>query len=113
MFETHVDLACFDVCTGDIEDAPAPSAIHSFKTSILDGKIHVTADPARTSKANMSRSPKVSPEAAAGNSESVLASSTSAGVVIVGGGSGAFYTVESLREVRKFDRYSLATDQSV
>lgn len=95
------------MCTGDIEDAPAPSPIHSFKTLVSDGKIHVTAEPTRTTKANFSRAPKVSPEAAAGNSDSVVASSSSAGVVIIGGGSGAFFAVDSLREVR--DYFTLIT----
>jgi NADPH-dependent 2,4-dienoyl-CoA reductase/sulfur reductase-like enzyme/nitrite reductase/ring-hydroxylating ferredoxin subunit len=81
--------ACFNVCTGDIEDAPAPSALHSFQTHIADGKIYVTADPANTTKEKISRPAKL------------LASGTEvggAGVVIVGGGSGAFHAVESLRE---------------
>ncbi|QRV79193.1 apoptosis-inducing factor 1 [Ceratobasidium sp. AG-Ba] len=42
--------ACFNVCTGDIEDAPAPDALHSFKAEIQDGKIVVTADPEKTTK---------------------------------------------------------------
>ncbi|KAH9925457.1 hypothetical protein B0H21DRAFT_764397 [Amylocystis lapponica] len=80
--------ACFNVCTGDIEDAPAPSALHSFKAYIEAGKIHVTADPASTLKANLSRQPKL------------LATGTSGGqgVVIVGGGSGTYHCIESLRE---------------
>ena len=99
-------IACFNVCTGDIgpshplsvttipllidypEDAPAPSALHSFQTYISDGKIYVTADPMNTNKEKMSRPPIL------------LASGTEvggAGVVIVGGGSGAFHAVESLR----------------
>jgi NADPH-dependent 2,4-dienoyl-CoA reductase/sulfur reductase-like enzyme len=90
MFYSHVmATACFNVCTGDIEDAPAPSALHSFQTYISDGKIYVTADPAKTNKEKMSRPPML------------LASGTElggAGVVIVGGGSGAFHAVESLRE---------------
>jgi len=81
--------ACFNVCTGDIEDAPAPSALHSFKAFVQDGKIHVTADPGQTLKANMSRQPKL---LATGASEG------GSGLVIVGGGSGAFHAVESLRE---------------
>ncbi|KAH9481675.1 Apoptosis-inducing factor 1 [Psilocybe cubensis] len=83
------NLSCFNVCTGDIEDAPAPMALHSFKTEIKDGKIYVTANPESTQKANMSRQAKL------------LASgvnSTGNGVVIVGGGSGGFHAVESLRE---------------
>ncbi|KAH9902894.1 hypothetical protein C8Q73DRAFT_635454 [Cubamyces lactineus] len=84
--------ACFNVCTGDIEDAPAPTALHSFKAEIVNGKINVTADPANTTSANKSRQPKL------------LATGSSAptgqgkGVVIVGGGSGAFHCIESLRE---------------
>lgn len=72
------------------EDAPAPSAIHSFKVHVADGKIHVAADPANTLKNNLSRQPKL------------LATGVGAGkgVVIVGGGSGAYYCIESLREVR-------------
>ncbi|KAF9790471.1 hypothetical protein BJ322DRAFT_1104126 [Thelephora terrestris] len=84
--------ACFNVCTGDIEDAPAPAAIHSFKTSVSNGKIYVTADEERVSKPNMSRSPKVS-----SNPDGGMASGN-AGVVIVGGGSGAFHSILSLRE---------------
>jgi hypothetical protein len=72
------------------EDAPAPEALHSFQTHIADGKIYVTANPANTTKENKSRPPKL------------LSSGTEvggAGVVIVGGGSGAFQATEGLREV--------------
>lgn len=63
-------------------------AIHSFKAHVANGKIHVTADPTDTLKNNMSRQPKL------------LASGISGGkgVVIVGGGSGTFHCIESLRE---------------
>ncbi|KAF7985675.1 hypothetical protein HWV62_2223 [Athelia sp. TMB] len=83
--------ACFSVCTGDIEDAPAPSPIHSFATKIVDGKIHVTADPAKTLKPNMSRAPALT-------EKGVSAGKEAPGVVVVGGGSAAFHVVESLRE---------------
>jgi hypothetical protein len=96
------------VCTGDIgtskffqiiiiffdwffkEDAPAPSAIHSFKAHVSGGKIHVTADPARTVKGNMARTPKLS--------STTERSGGKSGMLIVGGGSGTFHAVESLRE---------------
>ncbi|KAF9266592.1 hypothetical protein L218DRAFT_922270 [Marasmius fiardii PR-910] len=81
--------ACFDICTGDIEDAPAPSAIHSFQAHVKDGKIHVTANPEATLKENMARSPKLS---------TAGFDSVGKGTVIIGGGSGAFQAVESLRE---------------
>ncbi|EAU85453.1 flavoprotein [Coprinopsis cinerea okayama7 len=81
--------ACFNVCTGDIEDAPAPTALHSFEAYIADGQIYVTANPTNTLKANLSRQPKL---LATGND------TTGHGVVIVGGGSGTFHAIESLRE---------------
>lgn len=74
------------------EDAPAPSALHSFKARVDSGKIHITADPSRTLKNNMSRAPKLSSTSERGGGKG------SAGVVIVGGGSGAFHAVEGLRE---------------
>ncbi|QRW21600.1 apoptosis-inducing factor 1 [Rhizoctonia solani] len=51
--------ACFQVCSGDIEDAPAPDALHSFKAEIKDGKIVVTANPEHTTKEGKSRAPKL------------------------------------------------------
>jgi hypothetical protein len=100
--------ACWNICTGDIgvfpvysiplrpllilpgvEDAPAPAALHSFKVDVVNGKIHVTANPDSTVKQNMKRNPRLLTED----------TSFKTGLVIVGGGSGAFYAVESLREV--------------
>ncbi|RPD61014.1 hypothetical protein L226DRAFT_534661 [Lentinus tigrinus ALCF2SS1-7] len=81
--------ACFNVCTGDIEDAPAPSALHSFKAEVVNGKIQVIADPNATLSANKSRQPKLLATGSIGQGK---------GVVIVGGGSGAFMCIESLRE---------------
>lgn len=83
--------ACFQVCSGDIEDAPAPDALHTFKTEIRDGKIFVTAEPKYTTKDGKSRPPTLTRPSAAAASEPA--------VVIVGGGSGGLFTVESLREV--------------
>ncbi|KAI0714432.1 hypothetical protein C8T65DRAFT_644304 [Cerioporus squamosus] len=84
--------ACFNVCTGDIEDAPAPTALHSFKAEVVNGKIQVTADPSATLSKNKSRQPKL---LATGSNVPV---GQGKGVVIVGGGSGAFMCIESLRE---------------
>lgn len=72
------------------EDAPAPMALHSFKTRVIDGKIHVTANPANTLKNNLARQPTL---------HATGVDSSGRGTVIVGGGSGAFHAVESLREV--------------
>lgn len=79
----------FLLLTHNTEDAPAPAALHSFQTHIADGKIYVTADPSNTAKEKKSRPPRL------------LSSGSEvggAGVVIVGGGSGAFHATESLRE---------------
>ncbi|KAF8623679.1 hypothetical protein AX17_007377 [Amanita inopinata Kibby_2008] len=81
--------ACFNICNGDIEDAPAPAALHSFKAQVKDGKIHVTADPVNTLKENKDRQPSLL---------NINQHVGQKGVVIVGGGSGAFHAVESLRE---------------
>lgn len=85
---THVLCGVDTVTT---EDAPAPSALHSFKAEVKSGQIYVTADPENTNKKNMSRQPRL---LATGSAQS-----TTPGVVIVGGGSGGFHAVESLREV--------------
>ncbi|KAG7089793.1 hypothetical protein E1B28_011444 [Marasmius oreades] len=55
----------------------------------MDGKIHVTANPQLTLKDNKSRPPKLS---------TAGFDSVGKGTVIIGGGSGAFQAVESLRE---------------
>ncbi|TFY82876.1 hypothetical protein EWM64_g1130 [Hericium alpestre] len=81
--------ACFNVCTGDIEDAPAPDALHSFKAHVADGKIYVSAHPSDAAKENKSRPPRLA---------ATTAEVGGAGVVIVGGGSAALQAAESLRE---------------
>ena len=60
-----------------LEDAPALDAIHSFKATVKDGQVFVTANPKSTLKDNKARPPKLSTddEVAPGR-----------GVVIVGGG---------------------------
>lgn len=84
--------ACFNVCSGDIEDAPAPAALHKFTTEVKNGKILVTADPEKTLSKNKSRSPTQPGLTTAG------ATPSDAGVVIVGGGAGAIATLVGLRE---------------
>ncbi|KAF8525825.1 hypothetical protein BU17DRAFT_83310 [Hysterangium stoloniferum] len=81
--------ACFNICTGDIEDAPAPDAIHSFKAEVIDGKIQVTAKPSDTRKENKARYPTL---------RSTGYAAQGPGVVIVGGGAGTLHAIESLRE---------------
>ena len=75
------------------EDAPAPAALHTFKAEVVNGKIQVTADPSATLSANKSRPPRLLATGAD------VSAGQGKGVVIVGGGSGGFNCVESLREV--------------
>lgn len=84
--------ACFNVCTGDIEDAPAIDSIHSFVAEVKDGQIYVTANEENTLKNNMARAPALSSITAGEDS--------SESVVIVGGGAGTMHAIESLRLVR-------------
>ncbi|PVF94885.1 hypothetical protein CPB86DRAFT_788667 [Serendipita vermifera] len=95
--------ACFNVCTGDIEDAPALHAIHSFKAHVDGGKIHVTADPKYTKKDdNLVRQPTIATD---------LNREESSGVVIVGGGAGTIHAIESLRETGYKDPITVLTKE--
>ena len=85
-----MDLGLLIFSDISLEDAPGPMALHAFETQVKDGKILVTANPPYTLRSSFSRQPKL---LATG------ANSFGKGVIIVGGGSGAFNAVESLREV--------------
>ena len=84
----HVCVRELTLSAGDIEDAPAPNNLQSFKVEVEGSDIYVTAD-AEAIKKN-ERPTKIK-----------SASSSEKGVVIVGGGSGALYAVEGLREVNQ------------
>lgn len=81
------------------EDAPALDALHSFTTSLRDGKIYVTANPTSALKNNKSRPPTLSFDG------EVIPGK---GVLIIGGGAGAIHAVESLREVMTAIQYCAA-----
>lgn len=83
--------ACFNARTGDIEDAPALAALHSFETELQDSKLKVTAELDKTSTKDWGRQP---------NLPSSYQTTGANGVVIVGGGGGTMHAIESLREVR-------------
>ncbi len=85
--------AYLNLLTPFTEDAPALSSIHSFKAEISsEGKIVVTAPLDKVTKKDMERVLQLDVSDA-----SIKASK---GTVIVGGGSGAIHTIESLRTVR-------------
>lgn len=79
--------ACFDMHTGDIEDAPAIDAIFSFKTSVKDGKVYIDA-----TEENL-KAGRRPPSCAA-----TKAKQSGDGVVIIGGGAAAATCSEGLRE---------------
>lgn len=83
-------VACFNVCTGDIEDAPGLDSLWSFGASVKDGKIYVKA----SEKEVKSKYGRVVPKSRTAKDH------TKETVVIVGGGSGGSHTIESLRMVR-------------
>lgn len=87
--------ACFNVCTGDLEDAPGLDALFSYQVEEKDGKIVVTA-PMKDIKAKVGRTVLSSKKAKAAKIGS--GDRKEEMVVIVGGGGGAIHCLESLRE---------------
>jgi NADH dehydrogenase FAD-containing subunit len=79
--------ACFNASTGDIENAPAIDALPSFELSEKDGSVYVTGEQQAIKSSR--RKPNVTISGSANTSDKV---------VVVGGGSAALSTVESLRE---------------
>ncbi|KAL1958831.1 hypothetical protein VTO42DRAFT_3668 [Malbranchea cinnamomea] len=77
--------ACFKIETGDVEDAPAPNGLIKFDVFEKDGSLFIKGDEASI---KASGRPPVGSCSVEGNDH----------VVIVGGGSGTFGAVESLRE---------------
>jgi hypothetical protein len=86
-------LACFNVCTGDIEDSPGLDSLWKYSAEVKDGKIVVSA----SEKEVKSKVGRVVSKARTKPASAV----TDETVVIVGGGSGAIHTIESLRMVSR------------
>lgn len=83
--------ACFNVKSGDIEDAPGLDSLYKWSAEIKDEKIVVTASQ-KELKSKVGRVVTSSKSKAA-------ATQGEETVVIIGGGSGGIHTVESLRMV--------------
>lgn len=77
--------ACFNVSTGDVEDAPALDPIAKFEIVQKDGGVYVKADESTIKAARKTLSIKCSPK---GQEK----------VVVVGSGSGAVGVIEGLRK---------------
>ncbi|KAJ9100009.1 hypothetical protein QFC19_005827 [Naganishia cerealis] len=86
--------ACFNLCTGDIEDAPGLDSLYKFDAKEENGKILVTANMADV-LSRYGRSPLKSDKRAIAQADEKSSEET---VVLVGGGAGGHHTMESLRE---------------
>ncbi|PGH14568.1 hypothetical protein AJ80_05888 [Polytolypa hystricis UAMH7299] len=78
--------ACFNIVTGDVEDAPAYNALNKYEVFEKDGAVYVKADEALIKTAG--RTPI----------STCTVTDPQQRVVIVGGGPGAFGTAEVLRK---------------
>lgn len=85
LFHSPWHGACFNACTGDIEDAPGLNNLSSFKVEEEGSALFLT--PPESEDVTATREPPAFVSAKSGK-----------GVVIVGGGAGAAHAVEELRE---------------
>ncbi|GKZ99289.1 hypothetical protein AnigIFM60653_003496 [Aspergillus niger] len=79
--------ACFNVETGDVEDAPAPNALKKFEVFEKNGAVYINANEADVKAAQ--RDPAVK-----------CSASQQEKLVVVGGGSGTFGVVQAIREMK-------------
>ncbi|KAL4814584.1 hypothetical protein BDW67DRAFT_192108 [Aspergillus spinulosporus] len=78
--------ACFNVKSGDIEDAPAPAALNTFELIEEDGAIYI-----RGEESAIKSGQRIS--------EHKCSSSGPGGLVIIGGGSGTLGVILAIREL--------------
>ncbi|EAW10911.1 putative AIF-like mitochondrial oxidoreductase (Nfrl) [Aspergillus clavatus NRRL 1] len=79
--------ACFNVGTGDVEDAPAPNALNKYEIVEKNGAVYIKGDEAAIK---------------AGQKDAVFKCSVASPekVVVVGGGSGTLGLIQALRELK-------------
>ncbi|OJJ48105.1 hypothetical protein ASPZODRAFT_62049 [Penicilliopsis zonata CBS 506.65] len=79
--------ACFNIYTGDVEDAPAPNALNKFEVYEKNGAVYIKGDESAIKS---------------GQRDPVFKCSASAPdrVVIVGGGSGTLGVIQAIRELK-------------
>ncbi|KAL4762336.1 putative AIF-like mitochondrial oxidoreductase (Nfrl) [Aspergillus foveolatus] len=78
--------ACFNVRSGDIEDAPAPAALNTFELFEEDGAVYI-----RGEESAIKSGQRIS--------EHKCSSSGPGGLVIIGGGSGTLGVILAIREL--------------
>ncbi|BGP57298.1 Apoptosis-inducing factor 1 [Rhodotorula sphaerocarpa] len=76
------------VCNGDIEDAPGIDSLQAFKVETDGSSIFIHANADTVTQTRQPSAPKVD----------ISSDSSHADVLIIGGGSGAAFTIEALRE---------------
>ncbi|KAK1150011.1 Apoptosis-inducing factor 1 [Aspergillus melleus] len=81
--------SCFNVGTGDVEDAPAPNALDKFEVVERNGAVYVKGEESVIKSGQ--RDPAVKCSVSSADAEKV---------VVVGGGSGTLGTVQALRELK-------------
>ncbi|ORY89139.1 flavo protein [Leucosporidium creatinivorum] len=91
--------ACFNACTGDIEDAPGLNNLSSFKVEEEGSALFIT--PPESADVTATREPPA-----------FASSKSGKGVVIVGGGAGAAHAVEELREAGYEGRIRVVSSES-
>ncbi|PYH90366.1 AIF-like mitochondrial oxidoreductase [Aspergillus ellipticus CBS 707.79] len=79
--------ACFNVVSGDVEDAPAPNALTKFEVFEKNGAVYINAEEADIKVAH--RNPAIK-----------CSASREEKLVVVGGGSGAFGVVQAIRDLK-------------
>ncbi|KAI9043535.1 putative AIF-like mitochondrial oxidoreductase (Nfrl) [Aspergillus affinis] len=81
--------ACFNVGTGDVEDAPAPNALNKFEVEEKNGAVYIKGEESVIKSGQRDPAVKCS-----------VSSADAGRVVVVGGGSGTLGTIQALRELK-------------
>ncbi|KKK25141.1 hypothetical protein AOCH_001835 [Aspergillus ochraceoroseus] len=79
--------ACFNITTGDVEDAPAPAALNTFELVERDGAVYIIGEEAAIKAGQRPTDIQCSADGGGG-------------LVIVGGGSGALGVLLSIRDLK-------------
>ena len=46
LIDEFIEAACFNVATGDVEDAPAPNALSKFEVFVREGAVYIKGEEA-------------------------------------------------------------------
>lgn len=104
--------ACFVLDSGDVEDAPAPAPLHTFRVKAKDGGVYIYG------KEEDIKSGKRCPSATLSSSKPNMQSKGKAktpvkSVVIVGSGSGCFGVILQLRELGFYGKMTVVSPEGL